>query len=84
MLPRRRLRKKLASANPIHSEVIANLTDISFCVNKILLNGIDLVLKGTGQKKQKVLGLLRKRDGDKKLPVFPSILQNTETRYFVL
>ena len=35
-------------------------------------------------KKQKGLGLLRKRDGYKKLPVFPSILQNTETCYFVL
>ena len=35
-------------------------------------------------KKQKVLGLLRKGDGYKKLPVFQSSLQNTETRYFVL
>ena len=40
--------KKLASATPFILSWSANLTDLSFCVNKNLLNGIDLVLKGTG------------------------------------
>ena len=47
--------KKLAGATPFILNRSANLTDISFCVNKILLNGIDLVLKGTGQKNKKCL-----------------------------
>ena len=42
--------RKLAGATPFILNRSANLTDISFCVNKILLNGIDLVLKGTRQK----------------------------------
>ena len=42
--------KKLAGATPFIVNRSANLTDISFCVNKILLNGIDLVLEGTRQK----------------------------------